>query len=627
MPGLGYAFFFLVYTTVGLCALSVYAAWLQTRGARVREDVEQVRVGRRPFLSSLPITVLLMVPVAAVFMVLPRRPESLRLVPQRLVNLGVQPVTGFSQTVSLGQIGRIQGNPSRVMHVKITDPKTGDPIRAPEVLLRGIVLDTYRPVKGRWVWRSSDAGKEWARLPRDAKNLRVLYKDSFPEFYHEAYKRIRCDVTLEPLRTHYLFTPFAVESLELPENRRLWGNVVHHHLWQEADSPRDRRRPAPLRYSVVARLFEAKPPAEAAGGRPDAEAQTPQPGADAAVLARYLVVHPDISPRIKEEVASILAAKKSRNDYDKAVAIRDYVSDSSAFAYTLNQEPTPGVEPVEDFLFALRRGHCEYFASAMVIMLRCAGVPARLVNGFKVSEWNPIGGYYIVRQAHAHSWVEAYLRPGGWRTFDPSVMRDAATPKPMFARRWYRNFYDAIETLWVRNVLNYDAERQKELFAVVSEWAARLTRPLRGDFAVNAGRSLNRALRFLVGVSAWMATRWLSAPLALVLAALIVAAAIKLIRAPRRVRRRRDPSFRAYDRMLRILKRRGFRRKPAQTPWEFRDALLDEGWPSPEAVTRITHSFCLARYREQTPTREEAGRLEHALRTVRETARAARKRA
>ena len=90
------------------------------------------------------------------------------------------------------------------------------------------------------------------------------------------------------------------------------------------------------------------------------------------------------------------------------------------FRYTLKLTGTPGRDPLAHFLFETRAGHCEYFASAMAVMLRAIGIPSREVNGFLPGEYNDLGGDYIVRASDAHSWVEAYFPGSGWITFDPT---------------------------------------------------------------------------------------------------------------------------------------------------------------------------------------------------------------
>src|SRR5207253_6866831 len=90
------------------------------------------------------------------------------------------------------------------------------------------------------------------------------------------------------------------------------------------------------------------------------------------------------------------------------------------YSYTLNLTGKPGRDPLAHFLFEARAGHCEYFASAMAIMLRTLGIPSREVNGFLPGEYNDLAGDYIVRASDAHSWVEVYFPGDGWQVFDPT---------------------------------------------------------------------------------------------------------------------------------------------------------------------------------------------------------------
>ena len=82
--------------------------------------------------------------------------------------------------------------------------------------------------------------------------------------------------------------------------------------------------------------------------------------------------------------------------------------------------PSEPADPLADFLFERRKGHCEYFASAMAVMLRTLGIPSRLVTGFQGGAYNPVSGWSVVRASDAHSWVEAWIDGRGWITFDPT---------------------------------------------------------------------------------------------------------------------------------------------------------------------------------------------------------------
>jgi hypothetical protein len=90
------------------------------------------------------------------------------------------------------------------------------------------------------------------------------------------------------------------------------------------------------------------------------------------------------------------------------------------FSYSFHFRRTHGVDPVLDFLTTSKKGHCEYFASAMALLSRSLGIPARVVGGYRVNEINPLWDYYIVRERNAHAWVEAWIEGVGWTTFDPT---------------------------------------------------------------------------------------------------------------------------------------------------------------------------------------------------------------
>jgi hypothetical protein len=132
--------------------------------------------------------------------------------------------------------------------------------------------------------------------------------------------------------------------------------------------------------------------------------------------SNYLQLPPDLDGRLSAMAASVIANKSNR--YDKAVAIERFLQ--SSFGYTLEQK-AGGDQPLSDFLFNVKEGHCEYFATAMAVMLRTQGIAARVVNGFSGGEYNDTADVTIVRQRNAHAWVEVYFpRESAWVTFDPT---------------------------------------------------------------------------------------------------------------------------------------------------------------------------------------------------------------
>jgi transglutaminase-like putative cysteine protease/xanthosine utilization system XapX-like protein len=144
------------------------------------------------------------------------------------------------------------------------------------------------------------------------------------------------------------------------------------------------------------------------------------------IKAKYLQLPSTLPPRVKALAHSLLDSIP--NPYDKAEALENFLR-SPPFSYSPQVKPTPpGKDPIEYFLFDLRQDFCEYFASAMVVMLREAGVPARLVEGFTTGAYDSASNAYVVREQDAHAWVEVYFPQYGWIEFEPTPSQ------PPFAR-------------------------------------------------------------------------------------------------------------------------------------------------------------------------------------------------
>ena len=158
--------------------------------------------------------------------------------------------------------------------------------------------------------------------------------------------------------------------------------------------------------------------------RYEADSELPQIDADALRLATSAVPQgadaylklPPLDLRISQLAEQITASSPS--NYEKALAIEQYLR--THFGYTLQLPRARPQDPLANFLFERKQGHCEYFASSMAVMLRTLGIPSRIVNGFRGGEFNDLTGQYVVRASNAHSWVEAYFPGFGWISFDPT---------------------------------------------------------------------------------------------------------------------------------------------------------------------------------------------------------------
>ena len=239
--------------------------------------------------------------------------------------------------------------------------------------------------------------------------------------------------------------------------------------------------------------------------------------------------------------------------------------------------------PLAEFLFVRKKGHCEYFASAMTVMLRTLGVPARIVNGFQSGTYNPVSGMYVVRASDAHSWVEAYDPALGWVTFDPTP----PAPRTYSYALWTKAgmYLDAAETFWQEWVVNYDLGRQITLAGKLEErtrslgarWQhfdfRRWAKSFRG-WALDAGGLL---LLFAVGFALWR-------------------------KLPSWERKRRIRSgvvtvgeaTQLYERMLRTMKRRGFQKPPWFTPEEFAATLPES--EAAQCVAEFTQVYQALRF-------------------------------
>lgn len=184
-------------------------------------------------------------------------------------------------------------------------------------------------------------------------------------------------------------------------------------------------------------------------------------------LEPYLRLPANLSPRLialGQEIAT------ARNFEDRLGLLDDFFL-RQKLSYSAEDLPVTA-NPVETFLFESRRGYCEYFASSYALLLRIAGVPARLVGGYLGGDYNDLGGYYLVSEDAAHVWVEALDDRGIWRRIDPSRLaanaETALAPTRQHGLLNFRPFADAMLHNWSRLVLNYDLRQQFGLLRGIS---------------------------------------------------------------------------------------------------------------------------------------------------------------
>jgi len=487
-------------------------------------------------------------------------------------------LSGFTETVRLGEIGQVKRSSEVVMRAT---PIGGAPVA---VKWRGIALDEF---DGN-AWHQSDP----RRFPaRHLGGGRYLLRQTPPQSPGAV---VSYRILLEPLATTTLFGPYQL--------RRISGG------FQGVLVDNDE--------SVYLRGQQAR--------RIQYEVLSDVPGAAAAPLLsdKYLQLPHDLDPRIRRLAADI--AGQTSSAAEKAALIESHLERN--YEYTLDLTWQPGSQPLSTFLFDVKAGHCEYFASAMAILLRAAGVPTRLVNGFLTGEYNPVAGDFIVRQSDAHSWVEAYIPGKGWTEFDPTPPDPNQRASGLIAR--LAHYLDAMELFWDSYVLTYDASRQMQLFSSAQEWLYFFQSDLeaRSDRLASETHRLTNATIQIAQNTARTAPFWLAAASAVCAAALYRRRG--LLQAEWRIWRIRrgwnvigdDVVQRLFYKAVEIVRRRNPARRPAQTWREWISALPDPRERS--TLERALQVFENSQYGRRQASSADFAVLEETIRSLRrETAR------
>lgn len=355
-------------------------------------------------------------------------------------------LTGFSTEVRLGHMGKILESNERVMQVRVMDNDSDEPITLDEFasnyglnepLFRGSVLEQYE--SGRWQAPGSEARMQNMRShPRDDGLIRQEY-------------------IIETQGSGVLFgmRPLTMGRLHDPYDTLQYDRETH--VISSKAEFRD-----PMEY----RVYSARLPGQAGrgSGGPFADMVTrsewlrekylklPETG-----LSRLKSIAEDWTNPLRRSGESAESM-----DLRLARALEARLRDSGEYQYSLNMAVSdPEIDPVEDFLFNRKAGHCEYFASALALMLRAVGVPSRLVTGFKGADYFSSTGYYDVQQRHAHAWVEA-LVDDQWVVLDATPAARDESVRAIGSNAFWKSARNSLSSLWSTYVLNMSRSRQKE---------------------------------------------------------------------------------------------------------------------------------------------------------------------
>ncbi len=539
--GLLYAVSFLfllissVYTlSVGfLAALLAYVflgilAFILFESRRAFRDNPEAPFELRGYLRvSMLMTVLVAVVAAPIFVAIPRTNWGLF----RVSDPSDGNLSGFSDRVVLGDIGRIISNRELFMRVSLD--------RAPDQLpddlkWRGVALDQYDGA----AWTNTERGYQPLPIESHRSGIRLARESN-------ARGVIRQRIVMEP-GSDVVFALGKILRI-VPMQRGLGGLVLR----DRNESLRFYRTPSgPIQYTVDSEL-------EPRGRR---LARVSDEEVPALLRQRFLQL-----PPLDERIAR-LARQVSGADPDplsKALRLENHLRQS--YGYSLDNTAADSPDPLVDFLFQTREGHCEFFATAMAVMLRTQGIASRVVNGFRLGEYNEWSGYWVVRQSDAHSWVEAYLPGAGWVDFDPTPAA-AGAPGSWLGRR-VGQMLDAIDLFWTE-VVTFDRIKQLTFFIRTRQRVRDGLRELKEGLARLHPAAWAAAL---VPPSGW---KWLAPLSAGLLAALGVLCLLLRRRLARWWSRWRaagsdEPAPSYYLEFLELLRKKGLVRGPAETPFEF----------------------------------------------------------
>jgi len=478
---------------------------------------------------------------------------------------------GFTEEVELATFGHIFSDSTVVMKVEMPQFPNGYP---GELYWRAMALDYYD-------------GRRWLKIqPRRNSGMTRIFEFSRdgdgvfePRALSPDMDLIEQVVYLDLDDTRYLFG--------LPDVKRVIGDFDAI-LWDRFDESWSLPRlwQGSLRYRVY-----SVPPRF-----------TPEELRSSSVLyppgyLRYYVeqLPANLDSRIYSLAADI--TRRATNPYDKAAAIQAYLRKN--YVYRLTTPSDRSEAPLEEFLLNTKAGHCEFFATAMAVLLRCVGVPARIASGFRGGEWNEFGGFYAIRQDFAHVWTEVLFPDFGWVAFDPSP----AAPDTELPRSWWlatKSFLSqytlALQMKWYKYVIGFDQNNQ---------WA--VVRTVRGGIRegfLSFKESLISALRNsrLIPTGRWR-------PFTVTLYLGAIGYLVLLVRRYFSVRRRRGlagitgalprSKRRAavlYSEMLFAYARRGIVKDASHTPLEFLARLLYRPAPERQLARELTGLYYRSRF-------------------------------
>jgi len=478
---------------------------------------------------------------------------------------GLSNFIGFSENVTLGQIGTLKQDDGLVMRVRLD---SGDPPRG--LRWRGVALDEFTGMGWK---KSADARRSDAIVERAG-----FYRLGTTEAVHRLTTQT---FFLEPLESSVLFAAPRVVALQ--------GDLQTIRVDAEGSIQSRRHDFERIMYKAISDTDEPSPEQLRRDMRPYPSE-----------IKRYLQLPEALDPRVVQLARTMLLESQARNRYDAAKAIEWQLQRD--FGYSL-QMKAGGPDPLSDFLFNVKTGHCEYFSTAMTVLLRTHGVAARVVNGFLPGEYNETAGAYTVRQSDAHSWVEVYFpETDSWVTFDPTPSAGRIEPVRTGFTAQLQKYAEAMELLWFQYVVGYDKQEQRSLATSLhnqifdyGRMVSTMLATIRSYLTTNVLTVGGGVLVLLVGLTLvffgrrlWQFVRWRGAGVSV-------------------EEGRTYSNVQFYKKLLEVMEQRGVLRDKDQTPLEFAGKLRSA------EVLIITRAYNRVRYGGERLSNAEKREVERAL--------------
>ncbi len=543
-PGIGFAAAFAAYVALAVLAMMVGFLRRQAEGYRAPD----IRIGRRFLWTTAALSGVTLLMSAALFVVFPRLPRQWNVQGR---TRGGEAMVGFGGQVSLGEHGsrlQLSDDPRFAFRAEFPD---GTPPEVRGLHWRGRSYDHFDGV--RWM----RTGVRAAELPAGAYRRRW------------GGAEVRARIFGGPPGVQLLFGLHPVLRVEPRSAIRAYRDNSGDVRFSGTETPV---------YTVVS--GPSFPPPEALADLP--EADPPQ-------LHPYLAL-PRVSPDLRRLADSLRWGTGSRLEQVRAVERH-----LRTFSYTLDLPASSAETSLDYFLFVRRAGHCEYFSTAMAVLLRAQGIPTRNVTGFLGGAWNPGAGYLRVTENDAHSWVEVWFPGAGWVPFDPTPPARLEMAQRGTAGAWaspLREWFDGVEYRWYRWVIDYNLDRQLAVFRGVGSLFSRGRGASPGDAAPARPRGPGGG----TGDPPWI-----------VLALVLGGGAFWVVR--RRRRARLPEEARVYLALRRAYARAGVG-DAAAGPLQWAEGLARDSAPGAEAAGRLVRIYLDARFGRRPAG--DAGRAEMA---------------